>query len=283
MLKGLISCFMVGAGCLSKKNPHRSKKPATAVLFPAFKAYLYCNTMRKRPGNIVFHITAWILFLLYEWIFKQGILNNPDTSIFHLKIVIIRVVALLPAVYFTTAYLLPKLFFGGKKAWFVPALILTIAADTLLMKTMTYFFVLKGVQGFAPNYFASISGLTGWLIFMGNIAFNISFVLMIYFINRWVHDDRKRQALETAKKEAELQLLKSQVEPHFLFNTINNLYALSKKGSAHTTDMIYRLSALLEYMLYDSRKDWIALHQELAYITNYLEKKSGMGQDWTYQ
>ena len=227
--------------------------------------------MSKRQKNVAIHAAAWILFLLYEWIFKQGILKAPETSLFHLKIVAIRVAALIPTVYFTTEYLVPKLFFRGRKGWFVLALIGTIAADTLLMKTMNYFLALKGVAGFAPTYLQSISGLTGWLVFMGNIAFNISFVLMIFFINRWLQDDRKRQALEAAKKDAELQLLKSQVQPHFLFNTINNIYALSKKGSPHTTEMIYRLSGLLEYMLYDSSREWISLEQELRYIKNYLE------------
>jgi hypothetical protein len=226
------------------------------------------NIQRK---HIAIHAAAWTLFLLYEWIFKQGVLNNPQTSVFHLKIVAIRVVALLPAVYFTTGYLVPRLFFRGRKGWFVLALLGTITADTFLMKTLTYFLVLEGVPGFAGSYIQSLSSLTGWLVFMGNIAFNISFALMFFFINRWLQDDRKRQALETAKKEAELQLLKSQVQPHFLFNTINNIYALSKKGSPDTTEMIYRLSGLLEYMLYDSSREWISLEQEIRYIKNYLE------------
>jgi sensor histidine kinase YesM len=139
------------------------------------------------------------------------------------------------------------------------------------MKTMNYFLVLKGVEGFAPTYLKSISGLTGWLIFMGNIAFNVSFALMFFFINKWVIDDKKRKELEAANKEAELQLLKSQVQPHFLFNTLNNIYALSRQGSPDTTEMIYRLSGLLEYMLYDSNREWTLLSRELAYIQNYLE------------
>ena len=217
------------------------------------------------------HAAAWTLFLLYEWIFKQGVLNNPETSVFHLKIVAIRVLVLIPAVYVTLYYLVPWLLLKGRRALFVVALIGTIAVDTFVMKTLNYFLVLQGVKGFAPTYLDSICGLTGWLIFMGNIAFNISFALMIFFINKWVQDDRKRKELEAAKKEAELQLLKSQVQPHFLFNTINNIYALSKKDAAQTTEMIYRLSGLLEYMLYDSNREWIALQRELTYINNYLE------------
>jgi sensor histidine kinase YesM len=139
------------------------------------------------------------------------------------------------------------------------------------MKTLTYFLVLEGVAGYAPTYIQSISSLTGWMVFMGNIAFNVSFALMFFFINKWVIEDRKRKVLEAANKEAELQLLKSQVQPHFLFNTLNNIYALSRKGSPDTTEMIYRLSGLLEYMLYDSNREWTLLSRELAYIQNYLE------------
>lgn len=227
--------------------------------------------MKSQYKTIGIHASAWILFLLYEWIFKQGVLQNPSASGFHLKLVIIRVLCLIVAVYFTTEVLVPRLFLKGRRLLFVLALIGTIAADTFLMKTANYFLVLQGVPGFATSYIQSICGLTGWLIFMGNIAFNISFVLMIFFINKWLKDDRKRKELEAAKKEAELQLLKSQLQPHFLFNTINNIYALSQKGSVHTSEMIYRLSALLEYMLYDSSRQWISLEREISYVKNYLE------------
>jgi sensor histidine kinase YesM len=178
---------------------------------------------------------------------------------------------LIPAVYVSLYWLVPRLFLKGKHVTFIISLFGVLVAATFVMKTLNYFLVLKGVEGFAPTYIKSISGLTGWLIFMGNIAFNVSFALMFFFINKWIIDDKKRRELEAANKEAELQLLKSQVQPHFLFNTLNNIYALSRKGSPDTTEMIYRLSGLLEYMLYDSNREWTLLSRELAYIQNYLE------------
>jgi hypothetical protein len=229
------------------------------------------NQLKKRHRNISFHVAAWVLFLLYEWIFKQGILLKPETSIFSLKIVAIRVFVLIPVVYVSLYLLVPRLFLIGRRLAFILALFGVIVAATLLMKSMNYFLVLKGVEGFAATYLKSISGFTGWLIFMGNIAFNVSFALMFFFVNKWLIDDKKRKELEAANKEAELQLLKSQVQPHFLFNTLNNIYALSRQGSPHTTEMIYRLSSLLEYMLYDSNQQWTMLSRELAYIKNYLE------------
>jgi hypothetical protein len=148
--------------------------------------------MRKQYRTIAIHSTAWLLFLLYEWIFKQGVLNKPETSLFNFKIVAIRVLVLIPAVYVTLYYLVPQFFLNGKRMAFVAALIGNIMVATFVMKTLNYVLVLKGVEGFAPTYWKSVSGLTGWLIFMGNIAFNISFALMFFFINKWAIDEKKR-------------------------------------------------------------------------------------------
>ena len=86
------------------------------------------------------------------------------------------------------------------------------------------------------------------------------------------YDRQKRltQQLQLDKREAELELLKSQVQPHFIFNTLNNIYALSVKNSPQTSEMIYRLSSLLDYMLYDSQQAHIPLKHELEYISNFI-------------
>ncbi len=68
-----------------------------------------------------------------------------------------------------------------------------------------------------------------------------------------------------------MELLKSQVQPHFIFNTLNNIYSSLTQNSPKTSDLIYRLSSLLSYSLYDSRKTIIPLEQEMEYINNYIE------------
>jgi LytS/YehU family sensor histidine kinase len=60
------------------------------------------------------------------------------------------------------------------------------------------------------------------------------------------------------------------VKPHFILNTLNNIYALAVKGSSSTADMIYRLSDLFRYMLYHSQQSQVLLEDELSYIENYL-------------
>jgi hypothetical protein len=69
---------------------------------------------------------------------------------------------------------------------------------------------------------------------------------------------------------AELQLLKAQVHPHFLFNTLNNIYSRSMKNSPKTPDLILKLSSLLSYMLYDCKAEEVRLEKEIEIIKNYI-------------
>ena len=93
---------------------------------------------------------------------------------------------------------------------------------------------------------------------------------MIYFIRKWAEQQRINEKLMKEKVAAELSLLKSQVQPHFIFNTLNNIYMLSLKSSPLTSEMIYRLSSLLSYMLYDSKRHFIEIEKEIEYIKNYI-------------
>lgn len=80
-----------------------------------------------------------------------------------------------------------------------------------------------------------------------------------------------RDQLVKEKLETELSLLKAQTNPHFLFNTLNNIYALARKNSDKTADVVMRLSKLLRFMLYESGADRIPLTQELKVIEDYIE------------
>lgn len=83
-------------------------------------------------------------------------------------------------------------------------------------------------------------------------------------------DQRKNQLLLQEKIETELKLLKSQIHPHFLFNTLNNLYALALKKSEHMPEMILKLSEMLDYLLYQSNDPSIPVRKELELIENYI-------------
>lgn len=80
-----------------------------------------------------------------------------------------------------------------------------------------------------------------------------------------------RLMLYNQQRENELRHLKAQLNPHFLFNTLNNLYGLSVTGSKQLPDLMLKLSELLRYSLYDTHQNYVSLQKELDYISNYIE------------
>jgi hypothetical protein len=86
----------------------------------------------------------------------------------------------------------------------------------------------------------------------------------------WVGKEREKKLVQE-KLEAELKFLRTQTNPHFLFNTLNNIYALARKKSDDTADVVMKLSKLLRFMLYESKKERIPVSGEIRMIEDYLE------------
>jgi LytS/YehU family sensor histidine kinase len=87
----------------------------------------------------------------------------------------------------------------------------------------------------------------------------------------WLKNQREKQELETQTMQSELRFLKSQINPHFLFNTLNSLYALTLKKSDKAPDIVLKLSEMMRYMLYECNERFVSLSKEVSYIANYLE------------
>lgn len=79
------------------------------------------------------------------------------------------------------------------------------------------------------------------------------------------------QRITVEKLNAELNFLRAQVNPHFLFNVLNNLYALTLKKSELAPDVVLKLSEMMEYMLYDSNDEKVSLEKEISYLNSYIE------------
>lgn len=96
--------------------------------------------------------------------------------------------------------------------------------------------------------------------------------LLIYWIVRWLFAQIKSTLKQKKEKNnVELLHLQSQVNPHFFFNTLNNLYGLIDKDSTKAKDMVLKLSDMMRYSIYDGQKESVTLEEELAYIKNYIE------------
>lgn len=113
--------------------------------------------------------------------------------------------------------------------------------------------------------------LMRWFIRFFQIAF-IVFLSTIYSISLLVtRKDKEALALESEKFSSELKFLKSQINPHFLFNALNNIYTLSIIKSEKTPDVVMRLSEMLKYIIYETEsRDHVPLQKEIAYIENFI-------------
>lgn len=92
----------------------------------------------------------------------------------------------------------------------------------------------------------------------------------IKLIKYWIISKNQQVELKAQVMKSELALMKSQIHPHFLFNTINNIYSLTLKKSDKAPEMLLKLSEILRYMLYECNVPLIELEKELAYIRNYI-------------
>jgi two-component system sensor histidine kinase AlgZ len=95
--------------------------------------------------------------------------------------------------------------------------------------------------------------------------------VIIKFFKLWTIKQREWVQAQQEKITAEVQLLKAQVHPHFLFNTLNNIYSFSMDNSPKTSGMILKLSSLLSYMLYDCKAEEVRLEKEIEIMKNYID------------
>jgi len=114
---------------------------------------------------------------------------------------------------------------------------------------------------FTRGYFNTDIGYTFLILLAGT---------SLYVIKLLFKNQHRLTTLETEKLKLELHQLKSQVQPHFFFNTINNMYSLSVQNSPKTPLMINDLSGIMRYMLYDTRHEKVPLQQEVDFIKSYI-------------
>ena len=94
--------------------------------------------------------------------------------------------------------------------------------------------------------------------------------MAVFFLRRNILIQKENDEKEKLQREMELNYLKAQVNPHFLFNSLNSIYALSRQQSLETPDLVMQLSELMRYQLESSKKDTVLLKEELEFIENYL-------------
>ncbi|WP_373514836.1 sensor histidine kinase [Persicitalea sp.] len=103
-----------------------------------------------------------------------------------------------------------------------------------------------------------------------SVVFIVVFIGMLRFAEDWFQLEARKKEIENEKLTAELRFLKAQINPHFLFNTLNNLYYLAFTQSPKTTEVIDKLSQMMRYMIYESNHPKVPLSKEIEYMGNYI-------------
>lgn len=175
----------------------------------------------------------------------------------------------IPAVYFTLYFLMPRFLFKEKYIEFIIFLIVLILAFSAF-----HWFNYVLVQ--EPIFWAD-DGYNPDFINFGKMLKNTTKVypvlvlaIVIKWFKYWYREQKSNQQLVEEKLKAELNFLKAQVHPHFLFNTLNNLYALTLKKSKDAPEVVLKLSDLLNYMLYECTADQVQIEKEIKLLKDYI-------------
>jgi LytS/YehU family sensor histidine kinase len=180
---------------------------------------------------------------------------------------IIRLVVFCIIVYFNFIYLIPNYLNQKKFSTYFILLTLAVIIITPLENLLLYF------------KFSNYPELQTYLVQDLNLSFLPNFLLagtstLIKIVADWAKNLREKQEIHTQTMQSELRFLKSQINPHFLFNTLNNLYALTLKKSDKAPEIVIKLSEMMRYMLYECNEKEVLLSKEVHYLRNYLDLES---------
>lgn len=217
------------------------------------------NTLTTK---IILHVLFWLGYIGLAIYFFYGILEIDEVFLR----ILIHVGFLIILVYFNFLYLLPYQFDKRRYRtyffWLVVAIVLITFLRVLADAQMAFSGKLIKLPAFSFTYIGGIM--------LSNLIM-LSITSSFKFIEDWFVNQRIQQELRNYKLEAELKFLKTQVNPHFLFNALNNIYSLSYTGSKEASPMILKLSEMMRYMIYDAREKQTPLEKEIQYLENYIE------------
>lgn len=213
--------------------------------------------------RVLTHIVFWGVFFLVNGFIWGYCAEKPNTAYFRTAFWdgTKELPFLVGVVYLNLYVLLPRFFVTKRYFTYLLAVIGCFILTAILIKEIL---------------FIETPTRTAYLYMLGKIIMlNISPVFFVAsFIKLWQLWYRQLQMnteILEEKLKAELNYLKAQIHPHFLFNTLNNLYSLTLAQSAQAPNVVLKLSALMRYMVHDCREEKIPLQQEVQYLMSYIE------------
>jgi sensor histidine kinase YesM len=227
------------------------------------------QTQNKNILQPLIHITVWGLFFGLPFLIfsKFPDFNSLDKTL-HLCVTILSLMTVFYLNYFV---LTEKLLFQRKTAKFFLYNILII----LIVGISVHLWQENNIPSMPPNLKFKPEILPHGIAFLLRDFVSLLIVAVlsvtIKMTGKWYTTEAERQEEQKERTEAELKNLRQQLNPHFLFNTLNNIYAQIAVHPEEAQNSMHQLSKLLRYVLYENNGNFVALERELSFIHNYVE------------
>jgi sensor histidine kinase YesM len=226
---------------------------------PILKNY----TRYKITGHILFWICSIAFALTAFYVASNNQLGlNGDV----LLRAIIPNIGFALAVYLNIYLLIPRFLKNKNYIFYTFWLLILLALTSLLIQFL--FVSLLNMRSFQEQFRTMFSS------HFFTAAFYVGMTSLFKFVKDWLELQEmqlKLSQIEREKLEAELNTLKSQLNPHFLFNCLNNIYSLALNNSPQTPEIILKLSDLMRHVLYESRENFVPVRHELDFLVNFIE------------
>ncbi|MBE0676067.1 MAG: histidine kinase, partial [Bacteroidales bacterium] len=221
--------------------------------------------LRKRYVEPIIHIAIWLILYLLGIVFirNMGVFSKSDNSLI-LPITVGTIINAL-VFYSTSLYLIPRYAGRSNAGKLLLGFIIILGSFTVIETLLDYFFMVWVYSTAEESFLGQ---------FVTNGIVHLVFVSMAVgygFTRTWVKNEKLKQDLIREKLTAELSFLKTQLNPHFLFNVLNMAYSsASRGGDEKTADIIEKLSVLMRYMIYDSNVEKVEVDREIEFIRHYI-------------
>ena len=221
------------------------------------------QTLVNRHRVILMHLAFWCVYLSF---FIYQLSSRPEAEWSRvMKVVAVAVPFSMLISYLNYFIFLPR-FLEDKKLWRYLLVFFVTFAVVMTLRFQLERFVLDSFTRQEQYLYQ-----TRFIIQVVMINFFIVvFLGLIRFVVDWFEFEAHKKSVENERLTAELNFLKAQINPHFLFNTLNNLYYLAYTKSSNTAEVIAKLSQMMRYMIYDSNHPKVPLSKEINYMENYI-------------
>lgn len=224
----------------------------------------------------LYHLPFWFAYHYMWWTLTIGSASEVFDKIFYTPYAfkfLFAVVFQVIGVYFNLYFLVPRFLETGKYFTYIASILLTILCTAALSMTGYY-----AASAWSEKTFQELFNMSPdnyMYIFKVNslpsTVASMTLALSVKLAKNWIQTRQKQHALEKEKLETELKFLRSQFNPHFLFNTINSIFVLINKDPEVARDSLAKFSDLLRYQLYECNEHEIPVGQELRYLINFIE------------